>query len=350
MHRLDPPAPAPVPDPPDLPPADAAAPDRSGPEGTAKLAVVGAGSVGSSVAYAALLRGSARTIALYDVARAKAEAEVLDLAHGSSLASPHTSPARVIGGDDIACVAGADVVVITAGARQRPGQTRLELAGTNVALLEGLLPRLLEQAPDAVYVLVTNPADVLALAAARIAGLPDGRVMSSGTVLDTSRLRWRLAEQLGVSSRSVHATMIGEHGDSEFALWSTAAIGGVPLRQWCDERGERVLDEGELEGLERETARAAYAVIEGKGATDLAIGVAAARITEAVLSDEHAVLPVSTPLDGYRGVSGVAMSVPSVVGRGGVLRRLEVPMDAAEQERLEASAQALRGAQRSLGL
>lgn len=323
----------------------AAAPAR-----TSTLAVVGAGSVGASVAYAAMLRGSARTIALYDVATAKVEAEVLDLAHGSSLAAPSTSPARIIGGDDVACVAGADVVVITAGARQKPGQTRLELAGTNVDILRDLLPRLLGHAPDAVYVLVTNPADVLALAAARIAGLPDGRVMSSGTVLDTSRLRWRLAERLGVSSRSVHATIIGEHGDSEFALWSSASIGEVPLRQWPDPDGTRALSDAELGELEREVAGAAYAVIAGKGATNLAIGVAGARIVEAILSDEQAVLPVSTPLSDYRGISGVAMSVPSVVGRSGVLRRLEVPMDDAEQARLEASAAALRSAQRSLGL
>ncbi|MFC0673975.1 L-lactate dehydrogenase [Brachybacterium hainanense] len=317
---------------------------------TSKLAVIGAGAVGASVAYAAMLRGSAHTIALYDIATAKVDAEVLDLAHGSSLASPHTSPARIIGGDDISCVAGADVVVITAGAKQKPGQTRLDLAGTNVAILRSILPPLLEQAPEAVFVLVTNPADVLALAADRIAGLPAGRVMSSGTVLDTSRLRRRLAERLGVSSRSVHASIIGEHGDSEFALWSRASIGEVPLREWVDADGERALSEEDLARLEHEVAHAAYPVIEGKGATSLAIGVSAARIVEAILSDEHAVLPVSTPLDGHLGIDDVAMSVPSVVGRAGVIRQLHAPMDAAELRKLEASAEALRAVQRTLGL
>lgn len=311
-----------------------------------KLAVVGAGSVGSSVAYAALLRGSARTIALYDVDTAKVDAEVLDLAHGSALAGGSS----VIGGDDITAVAGADVVVITAGARQKPGQTRLDLAGTNVDILRSLLPQLLEQAPDAVFILVTNPADVLAYAAARIAGLPEGRVMSSGTVLDTSRLRWRLATRLGVAARSVHASMVGEHGDSEFGLWSSATIGQVPIRQWRDPSGEIALDEEALATLEREVAGAAYAVIQGKGATNLAIGVASARIAEAIIRDEHAVLPVSTPLNGWHGFDDVAMSMPTIVGRTGAVRRLEVPMDEQEEQQMRASAEAMRTVQADLGL
>ncbi|MFC7464423.1 L-lactate dehydrogenase [Brachybacterium sp. GCM10030252] len=322
------------------------APAVAPPSAAPKLAVVGAGSVGSSVAYAAMLRGSARTIALYDVNTAKVDAEVLDLAHGSSLASG----AEVIGGDDISVVAGADVVVITAGARQKPGQTRLELTGTNVAILQSLLPQLLEQAPDAVYVLVTNPADVLALAAARISGLPRGRVMSSGTVLDTSRLRWLLATRLGVSSRSVHATIVGEHGDSEFGLWSSASIGQVPLTGWLDAEGRPALDRTALEELEREVAGAAYTVIQGKGATNLAIGVAAARIVEAIVRDENAVLPVSMPLEGWHGLDDVAMSMPTVVGRAGAVRRLEVPMDDRELARMHASAEAMREVQAGLDL
>lgn len=325
-------------------PASAAAPPTGG-----RLAVVGAGAVGSSVAYAAMLRGSARSIALYDIRAEKVRAEVLDLAHGSPLAGG----AEITGGDDVSCIAGADVVVITAGAAQAPGQTRLDLAGTNVKILESLMPQLLAQAPDAAFILVTNPCDVLTVAADALAGLPRGRVFASGTVLDTSRLRWRLAERLGVAPRSIHATIIGEHGDSEFPLWSSAHIGQVPLRDWTDAAGAAdspALSREELDRLGREVAGAAYEVIQGKGATNLAIGVAAARIVEAVLRDERAVLPVSSPLTGYQGISGVAMSVPSIVGRAGVERTLEVPMDEDEQAQLLASADALREVQRSLGL
>ncbi|MCG7310027.1 L-lactate dehydrogenase [Brachybacterium sp. ACRRE] len=336
--------------------ASAAAPPTGG-----RLAVVGAGAVGSSVAYAAMLRGSARSIALYDIRAEKVRAEVLDLAHGSPLAGG----AEITGGDDVACIAGADVVVITAGAAQAPGQTRLDLAGTNVKILESLMPQLLAQAPDAVFILVTNPCDVLTVAADALAGLPRGRVFASGTVLDTSRLRWRLAERLGIAPRSIHATIIGEHGDSEFPLWSSAHIGQVPLRDWTDGAGAAdaagaagsagaadspALSREELDRLGHEVAGAAYEVIQGKGATNLAIGVAAARIVEAVLRDERAVLPVSSPLTGYQGISGVAMSVPSIVGRAGVERTLEVPMDEGERTRLLASADALREVQRSLGL
>ncbi|MDO5662370.1 MAG: L-lactate dehydrogenase [Brachybacterium sp.] len=312
----------------------------------AKLAVIGAGAVGTSVAYAAMLRGSATTIALYDINKPKVDAEVLDLAHGSPLASG----ARVTGGSDIRVVADADIVVITAGAAQKPGQTRLDLAGTNVGILNSLMPQLLEQAPDAVYMLVTNPVDVLTLAASRIAGLPAGRVFGSGTVLDTSRLRWKIASALDVAPTSVHAMIIGEHGDSEFGLWSTATVGQVPLRQATGTRGSVEFTDEILDGLSHEVARAAYEVIRGKGATNLAIGVSSARIVEAVLQDSHLVLPVASELTDYRGISGVALSVPSVVGRSGVLRQVEVPMDASEEARLKASADALRAVQDQLGV
>lgn len=309
-----------------------------------KLAVVGAGSVGSSLAYAALIRQSAREVVLYDRNPAKVRAEVLDLAHGTLF----TGSSTVSGGDDMDLVADADVVVITAGARQEPGESRLELAGRNVAILEGMLPGLVERAPDAVYVLVTNPCDVLTVVAQRVTGLPAGRVFASGTTLDTSRLRWLLADRLGVARSSVHALIVGEHGDSEFPLWSSAAIGPVPLARWRSESGVG-LDAADLDALAQEVSHAAYAVIEGKGATNYAIGLAGARIVEAVLGDEHAVLPVSTVLDGYRGIHGVALSVPSVVGATGVSRVLDVPMNDDEERRLQASAAVLRESLASLG-
>jgi L-lactate dehydrogenase len=311
-----------------------------------KLAVVGAGSVGTSLAYAALIRGSAGTIALYDVNAPKAEAEALDLAHGSQFAA---ASAAVTGGGDISVTEGADVVVITAGAKQDPGQSRLDLAGTNVRILEQLMPPLLERAPDAAYVLVTNPCDVLTVAAQRISGLPAERVFSSGTVLDTSRLRWLLARRAGVSVSSVHASMVGEHGDTEFPLWSGATIGPVPIRDWTA-GGVRIFTPEYLSATAQDVVQAAYKVIAGKGATNYAIGLSGARIVEALLRGDNAVLPVSTMLSGQYGISGVALSLPSVVGRGGVHRVLETPMDDGELAALRHSAATLRATMETLGL
>ncbi|HEY0258436.1 MAG TPA: L-lactate dehydrogenase, partial [Lacisediminihabitans sp.] len=212
-----------------------------------KLAIVGAGSVGSSLAYAALIRQSAREVVLYDVNTAKVEAEVLDLAHGTQF----TGQSRVTGGDDIEAVRDANVVVITAGAKQEPGQTRLDLAGANSSILEKVLPPLLERAPDAIYILVTNPCDVLTVVAQRITGLPASRIFASGTVLDSSRLRWLLGDRLGIATASVHAVIVGEHGDSEFPLWSRASIGSVPVAEWTGP-GRPRFTTAELDDLARE--------------------------------------------------------------------------------------------------
>ncbi|MBT2498725.1 L-lactate dehydrogenase [Agromyces sp. ISL-38] len=307
-----------------------------------KLCVVGAGSVGSSLAYAALIRGSASQVALYDIASAKVEAEVLDLAHGTQF-----TEARVSGGDDLAVVEGSHVVVITAGAKQEPGQTRLELASTNARILESLLPNLLERAPDAIYVLVTNPVDVLTVVAQRISGLPPQRIFGSGTVLDTSRLRWLLARRAGVTTANVHADIVGEHGDTEFPLWSSARIGPVPILDW---RSGEPFKASELDGIAREVRDAAYTVIRGKGATNYAIGLAGARIVEAVMNDEHAVMPVSTVQRGIRGIDGVALSVPSVVSGSGAVPVAETPFSDDEVRLLQTSAAAIRASVDSLGV
>lgn len=310
-----------------------------------RLAIIGAGAVGSSLAYAALIRGSAREVALYDVDAARAEAEVLDLAHGT----PFTGTSRVSGGGDLDVVEGADIVVVTAGAKQHPGQSRLDLAGTNVEILRGLMPQLVERAPDAVYVLVTNPCDVLAVAAQRFGALDPARVFASGTVLDSSRLRWRLAERVGVAASSVHAMIVGEHGDSEFPLWSQSRIGPIPVSEWVDEQGATLSIE-ELDAIADEVKNAAYTVIAGKGATNYAIGLSGARIVEAVLSDEGAILPVSSVLSDYHGVGGVALSVPSIVDARGVARVIRTPFSAEEERSLHASAAAIRRSLGALGL
>ncbi|WP_269306978.1 L-lactate dehydrogenase [Aeromicrobium sp. HA] len=314
-----------------------------------KVAIVGAGSVGTAIAYACLIRGSARTIALYDVNRPKVEAEVLDLQHGALF----TGSSQIIGGADPEVVAGAHLVVITAGAKQDPGQTRIDLAGTNVRILEQMLPVLMEHAPNAVYVLVTNPCDVLTVAAQQITGLPEERVMASGTVLDTSRLRQLLATRAGVAPNSVHADIVGEHGDTEFALWSQARIGPVPILDWAPSptaSDQSPFSHRELDEITDRVRNAAYAVIEGKGATNYAIGVSATRIIEAVLRDENAVLPVSIVHRGHHGIDGVALSLPSIVNAKGVSRVLDVRMSAHEERQLHSSADALRKVQQDLAI
>jgi len=300
-----------------------------------KLAVVGAGSVGSAVAYASMIDRVADEIVLYDVDGARARAEALDLSHGVQF----VGGGRISGGADIAGCTGADLVIITAGATHGPGATRLDLAGHNVELVRTLLPRLVDVAPDAVYLLLTNPVDVVTFIAQEISGLDPSRVLGSGTVLDTSRLRHLLAQRLDVAVTSVHAMVIGEHGDSELVLWSSASVGGTPLLEVVGPGGGRI-ERGDLEGLRVEVRDAAATIIAGKGKTNLAIGLATARIAGAISRDEHAVLPVSvrTHVDD---VGDVCLSLPSVVGRQGVLSQLPLVLDQSEQVALVRSAATL---------
>jgi L-lactate dehydrogenase len=312
---------------------------------TTKIAVVGAGSVGATLAYACLLRGIGRTIALYDINAEKTRAEVLDLNHGLQF----VPEATVVGSDDIEVCRGADLVVITAGAKQKPGQTRLELAEANVALSRALVPGLLEVAPDAILLLVTNPVDVVTYAALRYSGLPPRRVFGSGTVLDSSRLRLLVAEHCGVAVQSVHAYVAGEHGDSEIPLWSSAAIGSVPLLAW-DVPGRPPLDAAAREEIHRRVVGAAAEIIRGKGATNYAVGLAASRIIEAVLRDQRQVLPVSSLLEGQAGIADVCLSLPSVVDRLGVELVLPSPLSDEEAAGLRRSADMVKGVIKRLGL
>ncbi|MFT3888674.1 MAG: L-lactate dehydrogenase [Arachnia sp.] len=308
-----------------------------------KLSIVGAGAVGTSLAYAALINGLASEVALQDINEKKVRAEALDLAHGASF----IPPVRINGSSDVAVTHGSDIVVITAGAKQQPGETRMDLAGKTVELMKKIIPGVVEQSPDAVLLLVTNPVDVITQAALKISGLPDHQVIGSGTVLDSSRLRWLIASECEVAISSVHAAMCGEHGDSEVPMWSTASIGGVPLLEWEAQTGK--LGIVRRREITRQVIGAAYEVIEGKGATNYAIGLSGSRIIEAILRDEHAVLPISSKLDSWHGISGVCMSVPTLVGRQGVLRTLELPVNAQELLGMQASAAHIRDVAAGLG-
>lgn len=309
-----------------------------------KISVIGAGAVGTATAYALLIKEVASEIALYDIDTQKVDAEVLDLAHGTQF----TGSSRIIGGSDIAVTANSDLIIVTAGAKQKPGQTRLDLAEVNVKILQTLLPQLLAQSPIAIFMLVTNPCDVLAVVAQKILELPANRVFASGTVLDSARLRWTIAERFKVSSNSVHAYIVGEHGDSEFALWSQTRIGPVPISDWQLDTGS-VISHQELEQMALDVKNAAYKVIAGKGATNYAIGLSATAIAQAIINDANEVLSVSTVLENYLGVSGVALSVPMIVNRSGAARAVEVPMTEAEHAKLLASAAAIQKSLNSLG-
>ncbi len=309
-----------------------------------KVAVIGAGGVGATIAYAALINGVAREIALYDIDAAKVQAEVLDLNHGLKF----TPTGRVVGSDHLDICSDADIVVITAGAKQRPGETRLDLAGRNTEIFGELIPALVELSPETVLLVVTNPVDVLTYVALQLSGLPPSRVIGSGTVLDTSRLHFLLAERCGVAVSNVHATIAGEHGDSEFALWSSASIGTVPLKQWVTPTGRSLADE-ELDEIAERVKHAAYDIIRGKGATTYAIGLAVTNIVGSILNDEHRIMPVSTLQEGEHGIADVCLSMPAVIGGNGVIRRMEVPLTGEEQRRLDTSADTIRQTIRSVG-
>ncbi|EME17566.1 lactate/malate family dehydrogenase [Rhodococcus triatomae] len=311
-----------------------------------KVSIIGAGSVGTAVAYACLIRGSADALALYDTNAGKVRAEVLDLNHGTQFA-----PAcRIDGSDELAVTSNSDLIVVTAGVKQRPGQSRLDLAAANVELAQAMTPALLGLSPDAVIVFVSNPVDIVTYAAARSAGEGAApRIFGSGTVLDSGRLRFLVAERVGVAVENVHALVVGEHGDSEIALWSSTTIGGVPAPAY-DLGDGPVFDETVRAELAAEVMRSAYEIISGKGATNLAIGLSTARIVEAVLRDQHRVLPVSSLQTGANGVAGVCLSLPTIVDGRGAAQVLEVPLSADEEQGLHASARALLDVQRALAL
>lgn len=308
-----------------------------------KLAVIGAGAVGSSVAYAALIQGVARHVVLHDVNAAKVRAEALDMAHGSQF----IPQATVEGSDDVDITKGSDIVVVTAGAKQKPGETRMDLAASTVGLMKKVIPPLVERSPKAIFMLVTNPVDVVTYASLKISGLPRHQLFGSGTVLDTSRLRYLVAQHCGVAVRNVHAYICGEHGDSQIPIWSSATIGGVPLMQWEQQMGR--LGESERDDIADQVVNAAYEVIAGKGATNLAIGLAATEIIRAVLRDEHRVLPISTRLEGWHGISDVCLSAPTVVDHRGAGPVLGLPMTDGELGAMHDSAQVIRNTLTDLG-
>ena len=311
---------------------------------TNKIAIIGTGGVGATVAYACMIRGIGKQFALYDIDPRKVKSQTLDLTHGLQF----VPMASVEGSDDIAVCANANVIVITAGAKQRPGIRRMDLAENNSVILKQVVPKLMKVAPNATILVVTNPVDVITYIALKLSGLPRARVMGSGTVLDSSRFRFLIAKRLQVAVQNVHAYIAGEHGDSEVPLWSCATVGNIPLRDWTV-ANHGAVSASDHNQIYQEVRTAAYQIVAGKGATNYAIGLATAKILESILHDENRILPVSSLLEGYRGICDVCLSMPCIVNRNGVEPPLPLPIDASEEAALKTSADTIRAAIRKLG-
>ena len=301
-----------------------------------KIGIVGTGQVGSAAAYAMALTGTATELVLVDHLPALARAQAEDIAH----AVPFASATRVAAGG-YRDLAGAGIVVIAAGVAQAPGETRLALLGRNAAVFRDVIARVLEAAPDAILLVASNPVDVMTQVATRLSGLPPARVIGSGTVLDTARFRWLLGQHLGIAPQSVHAYVLGEHGDSEVLAWSSARAGGVPLASFAAQVGAP-LTAGLRAEIDTGVRRAAYTIIEGKGATWYGIGAGLARVASAIARDEGAVFSVSIATPAVEGVSDVALSIPRVLGRAGVSAELFPELTPDEHAALRASALLLK--------
>lgn len=301
-----------------------------------KCGVIGVGFVGATCAYTLAVSGLFSEMVLVDMNRKKAESEAADINHGVSFAKP-----CYVRAGDYADLRECGLIIIAAGANQKPGETRTELLGRNRVILSSIIGQVMQVDRDAVLLIVSNPVDVLACMAHKLSGLPAGRVIGSGTVLDTARLKYLLGQRLGVDARNVHAFIIGEHGDSELAVWSSANISGVDLDDYCRITG--ITEPSTVLRQIYENVRdAAYSIIEGKGATYYGIGMAVRRIAEAIVRDEHSVLPVSSMISGHYGVEGICLGVPSIVGRGGVEAVLDIPLSAEELARLQSSARKMK--------
>ncbi len=303
---------------------------------TRKAAIVGCGFVGSSIAFRLMQQGLFSELVLIDANQAKAEGEAMDLSHGL----PYAASMDIYAGsyDD---AADCGLIIVTAGANQKPGETRLDLIGKNVAILKSIIPEIRRRNFEGVLLMVSNPVDVLTYAAWRLSGLPAGRVIGSGTVLDTARLKHLLGRHLQVDSRNVHAVIIGEHGDSELAVWSGANVSGIDLNHFCELRGHYD-HAASMQRIYEGVRDSAYRIIARKGATYYGIAMAVGRIAECIVLDQESVLPVSVVLEGQYGLDGLCLSIPSVLGKNGLEKILEIPLSLEEDAALHTSAAQLK--------
>ena len=299
---------------------------------TFKVAIVGLGKVGVTTAYALLLRGLATELVLFSRELAKAEGEKADLEHGAPF-YPHTT---ITATDKFEDLVGTDLVIFTAGAGQKPGQTRLDLTKGNCAIVEKIIPKIVREAPQTLILMVANPLDIMTLRATELAKLAPGRVFGSGTLLDTARFRLHLSKAIKISAKSIHAYILGEHGDSSFASVSSASIGGKPLLSFPE------MSPDHIKWAVEETRKDAYKIISGKGATHYGIASALTHIVETIMRDGQKVVPLSSVLTGQYGLNNIALSLPCILGRNGIERVIDLPLSQGETAALAASASALR--------
>lgn len=301
-----------------------------------KAAIIGCGFVGASSAFSLVHKGLFSELVLIDANHAKAEGEAMDLSHGR----PFTSPMKIYAGtyDDIS---DCSLIIITAGANQKPGETRLDLVHKNVSIFKSIIPEITKRNFEGILLIVANPVDILTYAALKISGYPKERVLGSGTVLDSARFRYLLSEHLNVDSRSVHAYIIGEHGDSELAVWSSTNVSGIGINDFCELRGHYQHDEA-MDRIYRTVRDSAYEIIERKGATYYGVAMAVSRIAESIIRNEHSVLPVSSLMEGEYGLTDLCISVPTIVSAKGAEQVLEIPLSPEEKEKLQKSAAELK--------
>ena len=301
-----------------------------------KAAIIGCGFVGSATAFTLMQSRLFSALVLLDAHEARADGESMHLAHGI----PFAGQMKIYAGtyDDIADSA---IIIITAGANQKPGETRLDLVHKNVAIYKSIIPEISKRDFQGILLIVSNPVDILTYTALKLSGFPENRVIGSGTVLDTARLKYALSEHLGVDSRSVHSFIIGEHGDSEIAAWSSTNVSGIPLNTFCEMRGHYNHDAA-MDRIAEEVKNSAYDIISKKQATYYGIAMSVKRICECIIRNERSILPISSMMHGEYGISGISLSMPAIVGLNGIETHVPISLDADEAEKLRESAETLK--------
>ena len=302
---------------------------------TRKAAIIGCGFVGSASAFALMQSGLFSELVLIDANHDKAEGEAMDIAHGL----PFAGQMKIYAGD-YDDIVDAAVIIVTAGAAQKPGETRLDLVNKNVNIFKSIIPEIAKRNYKGILLIVANPVDILTYTAVKLSGLPENRVIGSGTVLDTARLKYALGEHLEVDSRSVHSFIIGEHGDSEIVAWSSTNVSGIPVNDFCELRGHFNHEEA-MHRIADDVKNSAYDIIEKKGATYYGIAMSVKSICECIMRDEKSILPISSMMHGEYGISDICLSMPTVVGREGVETRVPIQLNEQEESALSASAEQL---------
>ena len=301
-----------------------------------KVAIIGCGFVGSASAFALMQSGLFSEMVLIDADKDRAEGEALDISHGM----PQGRPMRIYAGD-YEDIKDAAIIIVTAGANQKPEETRLDLVYKNVAIFKNIMPKIREKDCQGILLIVSNPVDILTYVALKLSGFPENRVLGSGTVLDTSRLKYEIGSYLGVDSRSVHAFIIGEHGDSEIAAWSSANVSGVPMRNFYEFKGKQKYEKA-AENIANAVRNSAYEIIQKKKATYYGIAMSVRRICEAIVRDEKSILPVSAPMHGAYDIEDVVLSMPAIVGKNGMEGHMPIELSESELKALKVSADTLK--------